>query len=70
MNLQANPPTEIDEAELLMRFVLRRQWIRRNGTVKQDAFIPPSDLELSVTRHIGLSDDDICLLFVARAPRP
>jgi hypothetical protein len=30
---------------------------RSDGTVKQDAFMPPPDLQLSVTRHVGLSQE-------------
>jgi hypothetical protein len=45
--------------ETLARFVVRRQWIRQDGTVKQDAFVPPPDLELSVTRHLGLTESQL-----------
>ena len=50
----------IADDELLARYILYSRWIRRsNQTVKQDAFIPPSNLELSVTRHVHLVEDDI-----------
>jgi hypothetical protein len=49
----------IDNSELLARFVTSSGWIRGDQTVKQDAFIPPPDAELSVTRHIGLSESQI-----------
>ena len=46
--------------EILARFIMRRDWIRKaDNTVKQDAFIPPTDLELSVTRHQGISVDEL-----------
>ena len=48
--------------ELLARYVTSSRWYRRGDqTVKQDAFIPPdSDSpELSVTRHLNLSEKDI-----------
>ena len=50
--------TEISADELVSRFIKSRHWIRASGdTVKPDAFMPPSDLNLSVTRHIGLSEE-------------
>lgn len=47
--------------ELLARYVTSSRWFRKQDlTVKQDAFIPPdSPLELSVTRHITLNEDDL-----------
>ena len=47
--------------ELLARYITSSRWFRRQDqTVKQDAFIPPeSPLELSVTRHLNLSENDI-----------
>jgi hypothetical protein len=49
----------VGENELLARFVRYQRWIRSDQTVKQDAFIPPRNLELSVTRHIGLSSEEL-----------
>ena len=49
----------IPNNELLARFVIASKWFRADGTVKPDAFIPPSDLKLSVTRHAALSIDDL-----------
>ena len=43
------PPISNDE--LLARFVLFNSRIRADGTVKPDAFMPPPNLDLSVTRH-------------------
>jgi hypothetical protein len=46
----------LPEDEMLARFVFfEKGWIRPDNTVKQDAFIPPKDLQLSVTRHAGIS---------------
>lgn len=50
----------LSEDEMLARFVLKREWIRKiDGTIKQDAFIPPKDLQLSVTRHAGISTEQL-----------
>lgn len=47
--------------ELLARYIISSHWFRKQDqTVKQDAFIPPDDpLELSVTRHVKLTENDI-----------
>ena len=47
--------------ELLARYIISSKWIRRSDlTVKQDAFIPSENpLELSVTRHVNLTENDI-----------
>lgn len=45
-------------AELLARFVLFSRWKRKDGSVKKDAFIPQNS-ELSVTRHLNLSEQNI-----------
>lgn len=47
--------------EILARYITSSRWFRRQDqTVKQDAFIPPeSPLELSVTRHLNLSENEI-----------
>jgi hypothetical protein len=45
--------------ELLARYIMSSRWFRgQNLTVKPDAFIP-SDSELSVTRHLHLTEKDI-----------
>ena len=48
-------PASVMDEELLARFILQSSWIREDKTVRQDAFIPPPDLELSVTRHSDLT---------------
>lgn len=47
--------------ELLARYITASKWFRKQDqTVKQDAFIPPDEpLELSVTRHLNLTENDI-----------
>lgn len=46
--------------EFLARYITSSRWLRQDQTVKQDAFIPPENsLELSVTRHINLTEGDL-----------
>ena len=45
--------------ELLARFITVKRWLRSDRTVRQDAFIPPKDLQLSVTRHMKLSAQEL-----------
>ncbi|MCX6715561.1 MAG: hypothetical protein NT077_00920 [Candidatus Taylorbacteria bacterium] len=52
-------PKEISDNERLARFVVYSRWIRPDETVKPDVFIPYSRTELSVTRHIGLSVEQL-----------
>jgi hypothetical protein len=47
--------SRVEGDDLLARFVMVREWIRIDGTVRPDAFIPPKDLNLSTTRHGTLS---------------
>lgn len=52
-----DPPLGVADDELLARFILFNRWVRKDGTLRQDGFMPqPLDLKLSVTRHIDLSD--------------
>jgi len=52
--------TILADDETLARFVLKREWVRKaHNTIKQDAFIPPKDLQLSVTRHTGISTEKL-----------
>lgn len=52
-------PLIIRDEEILARFVMYRRWIRPDGTIKPDAFDPPSDLNLSTTRLFGLSANEV-----------
>jgi hypothetical protein len=45
--------------ELLARFILHGSHLRQDWTVKPDAFIPHPRLDLSVTRHLHLSEDEL-----------
>ena len=47
---------ELPNDEWLARFILRKEHVRADGTVKPDPFIPYKHIELSVTRHLGLSE--------------
>ena len=51
------PP--IADDEWLARFITVDWWVRQDRTIKQDAFIPPNDLQLSVTRHLNLSENQL-----------
>jgi hypothetical protein len=68
-----SPP--ITPEEWLARFVTVEKWIRADQTIRQDAFIPPKDLNLSVTRHLNLSQDELWTIgqavadAVAKRPR-
>ena len=42
--------------EMLARYVFYSKWIREDKTVRPECFIPPPNLELSVTRHRGISE--------------
>src|SRR3989338_9477722 len=51
----------VAQNELLARYITTSKWFRKQDqTVKQDAFIPPDEpLELSVTRHLNLNENEI-----------
>jgi len=50
---------EIRKDEMLVRFVLSKSHLRANKTLKADAFLPYPHSELSVTRLINLSAEEI-----------
>ncbi|MDD3846872.1 MAG: hypothetical protein PHC90_11000 [Syntrophorhabdaceae bacterium] len=52
-------PEEISDTEELARFVVFNNWIRNDNTVKPEAFMPHPYLDLSVTRRIGLSGEEL-----------
>lgn len=52
-------PIKIGETERLARFLTQRSWIRGDGTIRQNAFMPPNDLNFSVTRTLGLDEKEI-----------
>lgn len=59
MNAADGALTPVVPAELLARFVLFSRWIRSDGMVRADAFVPWPWPELSVTRHQGLSESEL-----------
>lgn len=51
---------QVGDGEMLARFVVSSGWFRKSdNTIKQDAFVPFPHLELSVTRHINLSPEEL-----------
>lgn len=55
-----NAPSVVADEESLARFILFSKWIRNSDqTVKPDAFIPFPYPDLSVTRHLYLSEEAI-----------
>jgi hypothetical protein len=56
-----NPSTQpLNRSERLARFVLFSGWIRKSDqTVRPDAFIPYPYPDLSVTRHLSLSAQEV-----------
>ena len=58
--IDSAPAPAVESHEVLARYVLHSSWIRSSlGTLKPDAFIPPSPAELSVTRHLQATDEDL-----------
>jgi hypothetical protein len=49
----------VASGELLARIILQRTHLRRDGTVKQDAFVPYPWPDLSVTRHLQLTQKEL-----------
>ena len=53
------PPDAIGDEEHLARYIFFKAHVRPNLTVKPDALIPHPYPDLSVTRHLGLTDDGV-----------
>ena len=50
----------IQNEEILARYIYKKHWLRKNNTVKPDAFMPYGNpLEVSVTCHDDLSENDL-----------
>lgn len=49
----------VGDQEWLARYVFSKRHVRGDGTVKPDAFIPYNHVELSVTRHLQWSEEEI-----------
>ena len=47
---------DVSDDEVLARFILHKRYVRSDGTLKPDSFIPHPYPDLSVTRHIGLEE--------------
>lgn len=50
---------QVTSTEHLARFILHRSHLRQDWTVKPDAFIPHPWPDLSVTRHLSLSETEL-----------
>ena len=58
--IDPNNVPDVAADEMLARFILQRSHIRPSDrSVKPDAFMPPSDLELSVTRHLSATEEEL-----------
>jgi hypothetical protein len=51
--------TPVAADEQLARFVLFSKWFRSDATVRPEAFMPHPHVDLSVTRHQSLSEQEI-----------
>jgi hypothetical protein len=49
----------VEPGETLARFVLFSKHFRSNNTIRPEAFIPPKNLALSVTRHLLANDQEL-----------
>lgn len=55
---EGNGSSEVADEEQLARFILYSKWIRSsNQTAKPEVFIPHPSPDLSVTRHLNLSEE-------------
>lgn len=52
-------PVLVEAGELLARYLLQGSHIRTDLTVRPDAFVPHPRLDLSLTRHLGLTKEQI-----------
>lgn len=50
---------DVSADELLARFILQKSQIRLDCSIKPNAFMPPPDLELSVTRHRSANESEL-----------
>lgn len=56
----ADLSSRVGDEEQVARFILFKRWVRSSDqTVRQDAFLPPPNKELSVTRHKDLSAEKL-----------
>lgn len=59
MSLLVAPPSKIGDEEVLARYVVYRKYIRADLTLRPGPFIPHPYPDLSVTRHIGLTEHEL-----------
>jgi hypothetical protein len=57
--MKASSLLKVDTDERLTRFILERNKVRADGTVRSAAFSPPKDLRLSVYRQLELSEQEL-----------
>jgi hypothetical protein len=58
--IDPNNVPDVAAEEILARYILQSSHVRRsNSTVKPDAFIPPANLLLSVTRHLQATENEL-----------
>jgi hypothetical protein len=50
---------EVSEHEIVARFILQEGHVRADQSVKPNAFIPPENLRLSVTRHLSATEVEL-----------
>lgn len=55
----SDEPADVEAGELLARYLLQGSHIRADFTIRPDAFIPHPWPDLSVTRHLGLTGEQI-----------
>jgi hypothetical protein len=57
--IDPNNVPSIGEDETLARYVLHSRHVRNDRTVKPDAFVPHPHRDLSVTRHLFATDEEL-----------
>jgi hypothetical protein len=45
--------------EILARYIFHQNYVRSDQSIRPNAFMPPKDLELSVTRHLSATNDEL-----------
>src|SRR5688572_26270596 len=58
-NLEGDVGSSVPANENLARYIFCRDHVRADATIKPDAFVPFKWVELSVTRHLQLSEERI-----------
>jgi hypothetical protein len=57
--IDPNNVTDVATNELLARYVLQKNHVRSDQSIKPNAYMPPPDLELSVTRHLSATEEEL-----------